>query len=125
MTESFGSIQAEMKIVGRLSSLIQSYVRSCCRSGYDGTDIDTLNEYRCLAIKMLSLYEDEYAFVNKHIRILEEYEPEKVLLIIRESRVKILTCGATDGSIGLPKTACLHCREIGTFIERMRKELPK
>lgn len=121
--ESFGSVNAEFKIVGRLSSLIQSYTRSCCRSSYDGTDIDTLDEYRRLAIKMLSIYEDDYTFVRKHIALLEEFTPEKVISIIKTSRIKVISCGATDGTQGLPKTACLHCKEIGLFIETMRERM--
>ena len=109
----------EFKVIGKISSLLPSYIRHCCRAQYDGTDIYVLEANRNIALKMLSLYARKYRFAEVHFEILQQYSAVEMMDLIGEHKSRIIDCMATQNNNGLPKRACLHCPEVGKLIRIM------
>lgn len=111
--------------IGRLSSLLPSYVRHCCRSIYDGTDDEVLDAYREEAFKVLTHHVKKYGFVEKHMDLFKLYDPEMMKEMIQahvyDSLAESLYCLATSSNTGLPKRACLHCPKVARWIATMKR----
>ena len=120
----FDACDDEFKVVGKLSSLFPSYVRQCCRSRFDGTDIYTLEANRTIARKMLMPYVNDYTFAVAHLELFDKWYPPVVLDLIR-SMVDLPTkgdvCPATMAGTS-PKKACLHCPRVGMFMDAMTEQ---
>jgi len=116
---------SQYRILGSLSQQLPSYVRMCCRSGYDGTDNEVLDSFRLLALKTLSDYYQMYPFVPKHMKILEFWKPDMLTGLILSSfaSATLNTCRAQTDSHSMPKRSCLHCPCVGHVLRTMREEV--
>ncbi len=124
MVEDYG--KSKFREIGQLSSMLPAYVRHCCRSIHDGTDILVLDAFRTEAYKTLVRFQDKYGFIPGHMELLRIYDPEKIQEIIKTTRIKdrkiaFEGCLSTGTVLGLPKRACLHCPKVGEWIQRMKE----
>lgn len=118
---SLTELSEEMKLIGRLSSLITSYIRHCCRAQYDGTDEYTLKEFRRIAINMLEKYADDYQFADYHLKLFSLLETEEMLSLVDNTRSKKRPCLSCTNTGDLPKKICLHCPEVGKIMKKLRE----
>jgi len=123
MIEDYG--RSDFKEIGTLSSIFPSFVRQCCRSRYDGTQIEVLEAYREVAIRTLHRFQKKYTFVDRHLDLLKVYDSSEIVQLIEnnpgDSLKEAFYCLATRDNMGLPKRACLHCPKVSGWIKRMEK----
>lgn len=115
----------KFKEIGTLSSMLPAYVRQCCRSMHDGTDVTVLEAYRETAIKVLWSFQREYDFVRVHLEIMKIYDSTMVRELIEkypgDTMKEASYCLCTSSNNGLPKRACLHCPRVGRWIMLMKR----
>jgi hypothetical protein len=116
----------EFKLIGSSSQLFPAYVRTCCRSFYDGTDTDVLEAYRHQAFKFIQSRTkeiDHYAFVKKHQQLIQIWNPEALIAMIEgEHKKDLVLCVAKRDTHGKPKAMCLHCKIAGEILRKCRDD---
>lgn len=120
MKNTLNVMHEEFTRIGRLSSILPSYVRNVCRSDFDGTDSETLNALRHVGLFALEAYKDAYAFVPLHHALLQQFDARRLLALIRDNRIRTFSCPCMDNSTVMPKRVCLHCAEVGRIMRLMR-----
>lgn len=114
----------ELKEVGRVAQIYCQWLRTVCRSEYDYTPYELLEEYRLSAIRNIEVSPvfKNYQFARDHHTLLKTARTDEVLKELHQKPSIIHVCRFVSRE-HYSKKSCWGCRHIRDYICNQTKEV--